>query len=100
MNKTKVLEALQANRASLKGARLSSTKKYSVHMDGDTTVVLPPQAIALLAIMFDEDQDTWTEVELHELINSHTEISEKQQPWKVFAYYRKRLIDAGFLAVE
>jgi hypothetical protein len=100
MDKNEVLNALQSNRANLKGARLSSTKEYTIHLDGDVTVVLPPQAISLLEIMFSDERETWTEVELHELINSHTEISEKQEPWKVFAFYRKKLIEAGFLTVE
>jgi hypothetical protein len=99
MDKNTVLAALKANRATLKGARLSNTKEYTVHVDGDTTVVLPPQAISLLAILFEQDKETWTEVELHSLISGHTEISEKQEPWKVFAYYRKTLVDAGFLTI-
>lgn len=100
MNKMEVLKALQANKSNRNGARLSATKVYTVHADGDVTAKLPPQAVKLIEIMFTQDVETWNEVELHELINAHTEISEKQEPWLVFKFYRQLLIDAGFLTVK
>ena len=95
-----ILAALRANSSTKKGARLSSTKTYTIHTDGDVAVGLPPQAIALIAIMFEENENTWTEVELHELLAEHTEISAKQKPWSIFKYYRKRLLDSMFLSVS
>ncbi len=100
MDKKQVLEALQSNKSARQGARLSVTKVYTVHVDGDTTTQLPPQAIALIGIMFAEEATSWNEQELHDLIVVHTEISEKQSPWLVFKFYRQRLVDAGFLSIK
>jgi len=97
MNKTKVLEALKSNGGTRKGARLSTTKTFTASVDGNLDAVLPPQAIALLEVLFNEDQDTWTEKALFDLLSVHTEISEKQSPWKIWQYYRKRLIEQGFI---
>ncbi len=100
MDKMQVLEALNANKNVRNGARLSTTKRYTVHTDGDLTVKLPPQAIKLIEIMYGEDTGSWTEQELHDLLSVHTEISEKQSPWLIFKFYRQVLIDAGFLTVK
>jgi len=99
MNKMQVLAALQANKSTRTGARLSTKKVYTVHTDGDLTTKLAPQALALLVIMYGEEQTSWTEVELNEIIMAHTEISEKQSPWLVFKFYRTKLIEAGFMTV-
>ena len=97
-NKTDaIIAALNANRSVKKGARLSSTRKYTVHMDGDLTAVLPPQALAVLTILLTNEDNEWTEVALHTLLSEHTEISDKQKPWAIFTYYRKKLVDSGFL---
>lgn len=100
MDKMKVLAALQANKSDRTGARLSATKVYTVHAGGDVTAKLPPQAIKLIEIMFTQDVESWTEVALHELIEGHTEISEKQAPWTIFKFYRQLLVDAKFLTVK
>ena len=97
MDKNDVLNALKANKASRTGTRLSTSKKYEIHTDGDLTAVLPPQALLLLEIMFNADVETWTEAELYDLFSGHTEISEKQTPWKIWQYYRPRLIEAAFV---
>jgi len=95
-----ILARLRANSSTKKGARLSSTKTYTIHTDGDVAVGFAPQAIALIAIMFEEDENSWTEQELHDVISIHTDISVKQKPWSVFKYYRKVLVDSGFLSVS
>lgn len=100
MNKMEVLKALQSNRTVRTGIRLDAKKVYTVHADGDVGVRLAPQAIKLLEIMFTQDVESWNEVELHDLLMEHTEISEKQTPWIVFKFYRQVLIDAGFLTVK
>jgi hypothetical protein len=99
MNKMEVLQALNTASTARKGARLSVTKTYTVHLDGDVSK-LPPQARKLVVIMLSEEQDTWNEVELHELIAAHTEITEKQTPWGVFKWYRATLIEAGWITVS
>lgn len=100
MNKMEVLQALQSNRTVRTGARLSVTKKYTVHADGDITAKLAPQAIKLLEILFTQDEESWNELELYGVLMEHTEISEKQTPWIVFKFYRQTLIDARFLTVK
>ena len=99
MNKSQVLAALNANKSARAGARLSVKKVYTVSTAGDITTKLAPQAIALLEIMFGEEQDSWTEVELNALMLKHTEISVKQSPWLVFKFYRAQLVEAGFLSI-
>ena len=99
MNKEQVLQALKSNQSTRTGTRISATKVYNVHTDGDITARLAPQAQALLAIMYGEDAESWTEVELHAIMMQHTEISVKQSPWLVFKFYRQTLIDAGFLSI-
>ena len=95
---TKVMEALNANRNKKAGARLSEKKVYTAQI-GDMTAVLPPQAIKLVEILL-TNEGPWTEVELHELIQEHKDISVKQEPWAIFKYYRKQLIESGFLTVS
>ncbi len=98
-NKASILAALNNNKKTRNGARLSTKKTYSLEFNGDLTWAPPPQALKLLEIMYEPEEESWNEQELHDLISEHTEISEKQTPWAIFKYYRKQLIDNGFLSV-
>lgn len=100
MNKEQILAALAANNATKGGIRLDGKKVYTVSYEGDLTAKLPPQARALLKIMFEDEQDSWTEVELHKLISAHPEITEKQTAWGIFKWYRQLLIDTKWLSVK
>lgn len=100
MDKIQILQALAANSATKGGLRLSATTKYTVKYDGDMTKKLPPQARKLLEIMFYDERDTWTEIELHDLFSDHPEITEKQTPWAIFKWYRQTLIDAKWLVMK
>jgi len=97
-NTAAIIAALNANKATKKGARLMSSRTYTVTPSGDMTSVLPPQAIAILGIML-TDAGPWNEIELHAMLMEHTEVSAKQTPWQIFTYYRKKLVESGFVTV-
>jgi hypothetical protein len=97
MEKNEVLSALKSNTATRKGTRLSTTKTYTVTTDGNMDAVLAPQAIKLLEILYSQDVDSWTEKALFDVISKHTEITEKQTPWKIWQFYRGKLIEQGFV---
>lgn len=63
---------------------------------------LPPQACALLDILVEamqaKDEPVFTEGELQALIEQKKELlNTKQDPWRIFQYYRGKLISVGFL---
>jgi hypothetical protein len=100
MDKNAVLAALNANKTTRKGLRLDNKRIITVKTTGDVTVKLAPQAITLLEIMYSQEATTWTEVQLHELFNQYPEITEKQTPWKIWKFYSKTLVDAGFVTIK
>ena len=99
MSAQQVLEAIKAaNVRETGGKELKATRIYKVALTGDASAKLAPQAIKLLEILFSLKNLTANEVELFEIIESHKEISKKQSPWLIFQYYRKVLVEAGFLS--
>ena len=98
VNVAEVLEMLKNNAKTKGGNKVRNNVKYvkmiPENLDG---VQFPPQCIELIGILLNSSEDEWKEPELMELINSYKEISKKQEPWKIFQYYRKNIIEAGFL---
>ena len=98
--RTQVLEQLKENNARTGGVRIRE-RTYHVHMDGDTSVRIPKSAVTCLEIIFNTGEDEITEADMYDLMQEHTEdLTKKMDGWTVFRYYRKRLIDAGFLTME
>lgn len=58
---------------------------------------LPTQAIACLKLMWELDGDEITEGDLRELIIKNADkLNTRQDPWRIFQYYRAKLNTAGF----
>jgi len=94
-----MLEALKAN-SKRQGGRRFKKRKYIVKEDGDVNVKLSPQAIRCLEILFEGGKLEYTEEEAHGLFDGADMGKSKQEPWKVFQYYRKSLVDAGWIVLE
>lgn len=59
---------------------------------------LPPQAKTCLEIMGRGGKKEYGEKELRELIEKHAQdLKTTQPPWRIFQYYRKRLVDESFV---
>lgn len=102
MTAEQVMEMLNNNRKSRTGTRARPHVTYTRHVPADLgDVRLPPQAIVLVGALLSADVDTWTEPELQEIVqNCSEDLKTKQEPWKIFQYYRTALIDAGFLSMK
>jgi hypothetical protein len=91
--------------------KIAYKMKFDPTNDGHMTIYsrLPPQACALLDIVYKITQspeqqakgelaNVFTEVELQGLINlMKDDLKTRQDPWRIFQYYRGRLINVGFL---
>ena len=101
VNISEVMEMLKNNSKGKSGLRTRNNVKYTKMIPEEINVSLPPQAIELVGIILNDSNDSWTEPELQKLIDENSEVLKtKQEPWKIFQYYRKALIDAGFLVME
>ena len=101
MSKTEIISMLQNNSKRSGGSRLKN-HKYSVQVPEDlSTIKLAPQAIAIVGIILEwleeAEEPQIVESELFDLLEPHKELSAKQEPWKVFKYYQKKIEEAGFL---
>lgn len=85
-----------------RGGRRIQNRVYRISTEGNTEIRLSPQAITCLEILFSSKKKELQESEVAELISANAEKfgKTKQEPWKIFQYYRKALKDAGFLTVE
>ena len=97
-----VMAALEANGTRQGGNKFVAGRVYTrqpVTAEMLTGVKLPPQArVCVRAIL--EGEGTWSEEELHDHIETYTKaLATKQSAWKIFTYYRARLIEAGFITM-
>lgn len=101
MSKNEILDQLRQN-SKKRGGNRAKNRKYTVILDGNMNVKLSPQAITCLEILFAGKVDGMMEENVIGLIENNVEKygDTKQSPWKIFQYYRKSLVDAGFLKVE
>ena len=98
-NAVSVLEQLQKNSARKGGSRIKA-RSYEVNMYpiGIESIRLAPQAIGILGLILMAEKLVMTESEIFDVLEAGADqISSKQTPWKVFQYYRKPLVEAGFL---
>ena len=98
MTKQDIISKLREN-AKVNSGRRIQNREYTIK-EGNLDSKLPKQAINILEILMTEGKEVMTEQEVMELMSKHPELSKKQDPWKVCQYYRKSLVDAGFLTVE
>jgi hypothetical protein len=62
---------------------------------------LPTQAITCLQLMWSHDSDQISEGALKELITSNaTKLNTRQDPWRIFQYYRAKLNELGFFRMQ
>jgi hypothetical protein len=95
-----VMAALEKN-GSNKGSRFVDGRVWTrmpVTAEMMVGVNLPPQARVLVRLIL-EGEGTWTEAELCEMVEAGASaLNTKQEPWKIFTYYSKKLQDAGFIS--
>lgn len=94
-----MLSQLLENNKRNNGTRIQN-RVYKMQ-SGDTAAKIGKTGITCLEVLF-EGENEMTEQRVHELVHEHADkfASSRQKPWKIFQYYRKQLIDAGFLVVE
>ena len=99
-----VLETLKNNAARKGGSRLKD-RSYEVKLEEEWTpeelaeVSLSPQGITCVGVILAQHKPVITERELFNAFNEAEEqfAGSKQGPWQIFQYYRKKIVDAGFL---
>lgn len=78
-----------------------ATRTYTYHENGDTSLVKTPQARVCIAILKDSvnpDTKTILEVDLKSAVDRRaSELRTRQEPWRIFQYYRALLIKAKIL---
>ena len=78
------------------------TYTFNVTADTDVATKIPMQMTAILR-EFVDDTDAHTEVALQAIIQQIADdgiLTTKQPPWRIFQYYRPRMIKLGFLSVS
>lgn len=95
-----ILEVLRKNSARKGGSRLKD-RKYAICKDVSNldNIRLAPQAINCVGVILSMDKEEATESELFNALENNAEVfgESKQTPWKIFQYYRKPIMEAGFL---
>ena len=101
MSKNEILEKLRENSKKRTGTR-ARNREYTISTDVNVDIRLSPQAITCLEILFANKKTNMMEAEVIELLEKSAEKfgKTKQSPWKIFQYYRKSLVEAGFISVE
>jgi hypothetical protein len=62
---------------------------------------LPPQARTCLEIMARADKKEFSSDALKKLIEAHgSELKTRQEPWRIFQYYRNKLKNQGFIEAK
>lgn len=68
---------------------------------GTSVADLPTQAITCLQLMWAHDSDQISEGELKALIVANAaKLNTRQDPWRIFQYYRSKLNSAGFFRMQ
>ena len=97
-----VIEKLKENNAR-KGGRSIKNRNYEIHVDGDVGQKFSPQAVMCLEVLFEQDTELISEQDLFNVFGSEGVLEKfeksKQDPWKIFQYYRKQICDAGFVTI-
>ena len=89
---SKALEQLETV-AKTRTAKISN-KKYSVQVG--TITKMAPQAVVCIKAIAGVNKEILTEQEIHEAIED-SELITKQDKWSIYKYYKKQIIEAGFL---
>lgn len=82
-----------------KGGNGVKNRKYIMGA-GDPTIRLSPQAVSCLEVMFEGGKPTYTEAELYPMFETTDKFTGKLGGKKVFQYYRKSLVKAGWFTIE
>lgn len=94
-----VLETLKKNSARKGGSRIKN-RNYKVSTPSNLdNVRLAPQAINCVGVILGIGKEEITETELFNALEDNAVVfgESKQTPWKIFQYYRKPIMEAGFL---
>ena len=95
-----VLAILTANQKTRGSKKSRENVMYTFTVPSDLSgIQLAPQALKIIACLLSEDESEWNEPTLMDIVASIEELSAKQTNWKIFQYYRKQFIDAGFLSM-
>jgi len=85
-------------RSGKRGGNRIQNRVYRI-LEGNENSRLSPQALKCLEILFATDKNEMSEQEVFDLFDK-AEMKTKQTAWKVFQYYRKILVDQGFIVIE
>jgi hypothetical protein len=104
LSKADVLAALNANSAR-KGGRRLKDRNYTVKNEWTAeelaVIHLGPQARTCVGVILGLEVEAANEQELFAAFSDPKVVEEfpstKQTPWEVFNYYRKKIVEAGFL---
>lgn len=99
MTKSEAIEALTTLRANAKHMRSSSVayRKYEVTA-GRADVKLAPQAISIIEILVKKNLGKEiTEAEIEKLVSAPDALRTRQEPVRIWQYYRKAIIEAGWI---
>lgn len=84
-------------------SRRAQEKGYILHYHEGAELIasydeLPRQAKVILDLMNDTGRENFTEASIELILTEHKdELKTKQEPLKIFAFYRRRMIDEGHL---
>jgi hypothetical protein len=97
-----IMAALEANGSKQGGSKFVTGRVYTredITAEMLVGVNLPPQARVCVRLVL-EGAGTWSEEELHDHVQTYTaQFNTKQDAWKIFTYYRPKLIKAGFISM-
>lgn len=93
---TEILEALNTREAR---GRTIKARAYVIKEDGDVEAKIGKTGIVFLGALFATGKTEITEAEFEALVRE-MEIKTKQDKWKVWQYYRPKLVKAGWIEIK
>lgn len=100
MSKSDVLESLTTLKANAKHMRSSSTafRKWEITAGRTDGVKLAPQAIQIIEILVRKNLGKEiTEAEIEKLMKAPDVLKTRQNPVRIWQYYRKAIQEAGWI---
>lgn len=82
---------------------VGKNRTITISAGGDTKAKIAPQGRTILIALLKSGKSEITENELATLLESDevkTALKTKQPTWRIWAFHRKEIMDAGFLAYK
>jgi len=100
VTKVSALDMINTLKANAKHMRSSSVsfRKWEVKAGSVDGVKLAPQAIAIIELLVKKNLDkTLTEAEIEKLVSAPDVLKTRQDPVRIWQYYRKAIQEAGWI---